>query len=287
MGKPGEARLAFPALIIGSSALAFGPWMVRLADVTPVASAFWRLALAAPILWALVAATGQRAPVGRRAWGPLAIAGVFFAADLAAWHLGIVRTTLANATLFANASSLFFPLWGFVALRTWPDRRVGVALAVAALGMALLLGRSFELSPEHVAGDLLCLVAAVFYTAYLIVMERARERSRVGPALAVATLAGALALGPVALAAGAPVWPGAWGPLLWLAIGGQLVGQGLVIYAVGHLQPHVSGLGLLIQPIIGAAVGWTVYGEALSFAEFAGAGLVLGALVMVRWSARG
>ena len=38
--------LAFPALLLGNIALAFGPWLVRLADVGPVAAGFWRLALA-------------------------------------------------------------------------------------------------------------------------------------------------------------------------------------------------------------------------------------------------
>src|SRR5437764_650400 len=43
-------RLAFPALITGNLILAIGPWMVRLADVGPVASGFWRVALAIPFL---------------------------------------------------------------------------------------------------------------------------------------------------------------------------------------------------------------------------------------------
>mgnify|MGYP003351542287 CR=1 FL=1 len=40
------------------------------------------------------------------------VGGVAFAADLASWHLGIVRTTMANATLFGNAAS--FVLMGLV-----------------------------------------------------------------------------------------------------------------------------------------------------------------------------
>ncbi|HEX8379778.1 MAG TPA: EamA family transporter, partial [Allosphingosinicella sp.] len=46
-------RYAFPALILGNLILALGPWMVRLTDVGPVASGFWRLALAIPFLFLL------------------------------------------------------------------------------------------------------------------------------------------------------------------------------------------------------------------------------------------
>ena len=44
--------LAFAALLAGAVAIAFAPIFVRLADVSPAASAFWRVALATPILWA-------------------------------------------------------------------------------------------------------------------------------------------------------------------------------------------------------------------------------------------
>ena len=59
--------LAFPALIFGNITLAFGPWLVRLADVGAVAAGFWRLALALPFLWLLAQATGQRAHWPKRA----------------------------------------------------------------------------------------------------------------------------------------------------------------------------------------------------------------------------
>ena len=39
------------ALFLGNFALAFGPWLVRMADVGPSASAMWRMALAAPVLF--------------------------------------------------------------------------------------------------------------------------------------------------------------------------------------------------------------------------------------------
>src|SRR5690349_19568411 len=112
---------AFPALILANLFLAAGPWMVRLADVGPVAAGFWRLALAAPFL-ALIAWRQQQ---GRRFPGGLmvllvALGGLFFAADLAAWHAGILRTKLANATLFGNFASFLFAIYGFVLLRRLP-----------------------------------------------------------------------------------------------------------------------------------------------------------------------
>jgi drug/metabolite transporter (DMT)-like permease len=138
---------AFPALLIGSSALAFGPWLVRLSGVGSVAAGFWRLALALPFLFAIAATTGQ--PVhwpGRKLGLIVAFAAFFFATDLAAWHTGIHMTKLGNATLFGNTSSLIFALWGLWLARRPPSRMQAAALTLAALGAALLMGSSAELS---------------------------------------------------------------------------------------------------------------------------------------------
>lgn len=273
-------------MLTGSAALAFGPWMVRLADVPPVTSAFWRLALAiVPLLVLARLAAGSNAAathgLNRRSVAAIALAGVFFAADLALWHLGIVRTTMANATLMSNAASFLLPIWGFAVLHQRPGQRALIAIALALIGTLLLVGQSAEMSTQHVIGDLLCLGAALLYTGYLIIVDRVRGSVAALPLLALSTAAGALALLPLAAAAGT-LWPGNWTPLLLLALGSQVIGQGLVVYAVGHLRPLVVGLSLLIQPAISATVGALRFGEIPGPLAITGAALVVAALVLVR-----
>lgn len=274
---------AFVALIAANVALAFGPWFVRLADVGPVASAFWRIALAAPLLAAGALATGWR-PVGlpRALWATLALGGLCFAADLGSWHLGILRTTLANATLFGNSATLMFPIYGFLVARAWPTRTQGRALLLAGIGAALLMGRSYQLDPRHLGGDLLCLLAGILYTAYFIAMARARETLAPLPALALSTLASMLPLLAFAAALGERIVPGDWTPLAGLALASQVIGQGLMIYALGRLPPLVVGLALLTQPVVAATIGWLAYDERLGAADLVGAALVAAALVLVR-----
>ena len=115
------ARYAFPALLLANLFLAAGPWMVRLADVGPVAAAFWRLALALPFLAFVAIRQGRGRPFpGWAMIGACALGGLFFAADLAAWHEGILRTRLANASLFGNFASFLFAIYGFILLRRLP-----------------------------------------------------------------------------------------------------------------------------------------------------------------------
>src|SRR3954454_8447465 len=162
MRQSAHHRFAFPAVLIGSTALAFGPWLVRLAGVGPVAAGVWRLALALPFLALVAKLSGEavRWP-GRRLGLLIAFAAFFFAADLAAWHAGIHMTKLGNATLFGNISSFAFAAWGLWLARRWPSPVQAGALALAAIGAALLIGSSFELSARIFAGDLLCLFAGL------------------------------------------------------------------------------------------------------------------------------
>ncbi len=116
-------------MLLANLFLAAGPWLVRLADVGPVAAGFWRLALAVPFLAWLAWRQGGGPSPGRGLIAAVAIGGIFFAADLAAWHEGILRTKLANATLFGNFASFLFAIYGFILLRSLPRPHAGLRAA--------------------------------------------------------------------------------------------------------------------------------------------------------------
>jgi drug/metabolite transporter (DMT)-like permease len=276
-------RFAFPIFLAGSAMLSAGPLLVRLADVDPLASAFWRLALAVPFLVALARRGDRKSPwlpqCGR---GWIVLAGLMFAADLAVWHMGIQRTTLANATLLANSTAFLFPIWGYCAARRWPTPLAALALVMAAAGIALLMGQSASVSPANLAGDALCFAAALFYTGYLVAMDRARGGLAALVALAPATLVAALFLLPPALAAPGAFWPSDWTPLLLLALGSQVIGQGLIVHALPHLPPLASGVGLLVQPVFSALLGFLWFAEVLTLVDLAGIAILFAAILLVR-----
>jgi hypothetical protein len=83
-----------------------------------------------------------------------------------------------------------------------------------------------------------------------------------------ASLAGLPVILPCALAMGEPFWPGThgghWWPLIVLAMGSQVVGQGLLVYALRHFSPIMIGMALLTQPAVAVAAGWAAFGETLT-----------------------
>lgn len=282
---PGWALLA--ALLIGNVALALGPWFVRLTDTGPVSAGFWRLFLAIPFLLILARANAQ--PLGgvpRRTLTLVALGSVAFALDLASWHIGIGMTRLGNATLFGNAGSVLLMIWGFIIARSLPKRGEWLAIVCALSGAAILLGRSLEISTTSFIGDLFCLTAGVLYAVYLVNLQGARQSK--GAELGawsllvwVSLFACPVLLG-VALALGEPIWPTDWTPVLILVVTSQIIGQGLLVFALKHFPPLVIGLALLTQPVTASLAGFFIFDERLGALDFLGMALVGSALVLAR-----
>jgi drug/metabolite transporter (DMT)-like permease len=126
--------------------MGISPTFVRIADVGPLASAFWRVGAALPVLWlwAVIEARSSGESIGAafRIDKPIFVAGLVFAGDLLFWHLSIVNTTVANATLLSTMA----PVWvvigsGFFVAET-VGRNVVCGLAMCVAGAAALIGAS-------------------------------------------------------------------------------------------------------------------------------------------------
>jgi drug/metabolite transporter (DMT)-like permease len=284
--SPSRVRLLpLAALLAGNVALAMGPWFVRLADTGPVAAGFWRVALALPVLALLARASAQ--PLGglsRRTLLAVLLGGVFFGLDIASWHVGIGMTRLANAALFGNAGSLVLMVWGFVVWQRLPKGWEWAALGAALTGAAILMGRSLEISPRTLLGDGFCVLAGLLYAGYLLILQDARKSLGAWSLLTWSSGASAVVLLAIALLAGETIVPSDWLPVVGLAISSQLIGQGLLIYALRHFTPLVIGIALLCQPAVAAVVGWISFGEILSPVDLAGIALVASALMLARAS---
>ncbi len=284
--------LALPLglLCLGALAMGLSPIFVRFAspDVGPFASAFWRVALALPLLalWARWE-TRSCGRVGPASVGRASIwAGFAFAGDLIFWHLAILATSVANATFFATTAPVY------VVLATWLvlGRAVSVAtvggLALCLAGGAALVAESMAVAPGRLAGDLFAIVTAVFFGAYLLAMSRAREGAGAAWVTLVSTAVTAAILLVAALVFdGARLWPSrveTWTALAALALVSQAGGQGLLALALGRLPAVFSSLVIFLEAVFAAAAGWIVLGEALSPVQYAGGALILVGIGLAR-----
>ncbi|HYC37389.1 MAG TPA: DMT family transporter [Usitatibacter sp.] len=284
-------RAAFLCLLAGGCAIAFAPIFVRLSDTGPLASAFWRTALAVPILWIWLFNTGDRpglsrspprddsGSVPRKDFVALALAGLFFAADLGVWHFSIFFTSVANSTLLANLAPIFVTLAGWLFWKRRVTRTFLVGMFVAIAGMFVLVGPSFAAGGLKLLGDALGALTGVFYAGYMLAIKSARDsQASTARLMAWSTTITAIVLLPLALLAPQPFWPAAaagWLPLLGLALVSQVLGQGLIAFAFAHLPASLSSVSLLIQPVVAALAAWIIFAEPVGPLQFLGGAIVL------------
>src|SRR3546814_18174034 len=80
--------------------------------------------------------------------------------------------------------------------------------------------------------------------------------------------------------------PQNWTPLIALALSSQVVGQGLLIWALPRFSPLVIGLTLLVKPAVAALAGWLMFGERLGAVDVVGGLVVVAELVLPRLPSR-
>ena len=267
-------RAAIAALLAGATAIGLAPIFVRLSEIGSTATAFWRVTLALPFLWTWTRV--KDSPDGFD-WEML-WPGVFFAGDLAVWHVAIRWTSVANATLLANAAPIFVAL---VAWLCWGERlrwTFPVGLAVALCGAALVMRASFAMNGRHFRGDWLGVATALFYAAYQLSVKRLRANHPTGAIMLWSTLVSAVVLFPVALGLHEQMLPATtqgWLVLLALALISHVAGQGLIAWALAHGPAGAASVSLLWQPVVAALAAWVAFGEKLSASHALGAVVVL------------
>ena len=277
---------ALAALLAGATCIALSPIFVRVSEAGPTATAFWRVALAVPVLWLLYSRSRKTTRRYSGKWPLLLAAGFAFAGDLAFWHTSIQLTSVANSTLLANLASIFVTLAAWIFLRQRPGGLFLAGLGAALGGVALLVHTSLGFSATGLAGDALGVVTAVFYAGYLLAVKALRDRGETTLHLmAVTSTITALILFPVALASGEQMLPASafgWWMLIGLALVSHAAGQGLIAYALAHLPAAFSSVSLLLQPVMAALFAWALLAEGLVPLQILGGFVVLVGIYLAR-----
>ena len=286
----GVSRLGLAAVLGGATGIGFAPILVRWSQAGPSATAAFRILFALPVLWFLLRVERVRKPQAvqpsnRRDFMLLAVAGIFFTADLSLWHWSLQFTSVANATLLTNSAPLFVTLGARAFLGERVSGRFLAGMVLAFAGAVLLVWGSFGLSWRHLLGDCVAVGGAVFYAGYLLSVKSLRRSLSTVAIMAWSGLVSCPALFLLAVLSREEMVPTearGWWVLLALALVSHVGGQTLIAYALGHLPASFSSLSLLWQPVMAAMLAWVVLAEPLSLVQGIGGLVVLAGIAVAR-----
>jgi drug/metabolite transporter (DMT)-like permease len=273
--------LAFPLLLVGSCAAGSAALFAKISPLDPVVTTFWRFAIAAPILLLFMAfPIGQpprqqdalqnlahartRYPTNLADMALICATGSFFAAAQMLWFLGLEETSVANATLLLSLT----PLIAAIILWLWFKEHIGsqfwIGMALAIIGMAGLTYASSTTAGTTLHGDLLCLGSALSLSGYFIGLSRLRRRYQAMPVIALSAVACTGVMLLTVLLRDAPILPTSlfgWQVVIGLAFTSQIIGHGLMTYAVAHLPGKLAAASVLVQPIWATWLAWLLLDE--------------------------
>ncbi len=287
----------FLMLVSGAVAIGFAPILVRLSDTGPIATAFWRVLLAAPFFFALHAIPENNTSNGELPHKKLAYAwlwiiglGATFGLLLGLGNAAVCYTSVASAIFLGNCSAIFLPLllWGFCGQR--PSLLFTIGLTAAILGMTFLFNdppeaaiqTNNEAATQGINQDLLgkiyAVLAAISYTAYILITKKLRNYYSTNAIQKYSCIFSSIVLIPFISYADEQFLPltiAGWGSVIGLAVISQVLGQGLITSSLRHVPTNLSGLTLLLQPLVAAILSAIVLNESFTLERTFGCLLVL------------
>ncbi|HEX2032206.1 MAG TPA: DMT family transporter [Actinomycetota bacterium] len=223
----------------------------------------------------------------RRALGPGALLGALIFGGYVLQTLGLERTTATNAGFITGLYVVFTPVLGLVLFGQPAGRLAWAAVAVSVGGLALLSVQDLGALRAH-PGDLLVLASAVLWAAQVVAIGRLTERHSV-ILLSLGQMGFAAALHLVVAAPGGLDVEGAadiWPLLVVTGVLGSGVAFTLQLLAQRELSPPRAAIILAGESVAAAAFAFAWLGERLLPHQWAGAALVVAAMVTSELGAR-
>ncbi len=270
-------------LFIGVVCISWSAILVKLADVSGVASGFYRLffgTLAILPVWYF-----YRKPITdkRGVWLAI-ICGLLFGADIALWNSSIMISKASVSTLLANLAPIWVGLGALLFLREKPGRIFWIGTVLALVGVLVIVGVREVFGSGLNLGEGLAITASMFYGAYLLIVRKGRNTLDTFSFTAISMISSTVLLGIVSLIAGVEMFgfaPKSWWALIALGLIPQVVGWLTINQALGHISPTVASVSLLSQTVFTALFSVPVLGEFLTWKEMLGAAIVLSGIFLV------
>jgi drug/metabolite transporter (DMT)-like permease len=196
---------------------------------------------------------------------------------------GLALTTISRASLIVGAAPPLMAMGGMVFFGERPGLRIWTAVAVSLAGIAAISG--FPGGGGSWIGDGLVFLSTVTSVVWVMIIKRVSQRLTSLVATSTMIIFGTLSLIPLALLEDG--FPRLDLPLdVWLSVGVLGVActaLAFVLWNWGleHTPASRAGLFLNIEPVVGALLGITLWGDSVGAGLLLGGALILGAALWV------
>lgn len=273
-------------VLCGAFLISFSGIFVKLAQVSPTASGFYRVAFGAGFLFVGVLLKHEFKMPGAVQLILVAFCGLSFALDLFFWHEAIMHIGPGLATLIGNFQVFLLAGIGIVFLNEKSKLRFIISIPLAIWGLYLVVGGDWHsLDTSYKTGIYFALLTALFYTIFLITLRKVQEDRGQSffQLLMLVSLFTAVYLGLKMVYSGdsfiIPDTPSLLA-LLGLSLFSQTIGWVLIATAMPKIPASLTGLTLLLQPTLAFIWDVLIFDRPTSLTNWLGVFITLVAIYM-------
>jgi len=270
-------------LLFGILCISWSAILVKIADISGFGSGFYRLLIGTvgiiPV-WLYF-----RKPITDRNGVKIAIiCGILFACDIALWNTSIMLSKATISTLLANLAPVWVGIGSLLFMKEKPSRIFWIGTFISILGVSIIIGVNQLLQANLNFGNVLAIIASMFYGAYLITVRKGRNSLDTFSFTTISMIASTVVLGFICLVTSTHLW--GFSTTTWLALGTlgivpQLLGWLAINQALGHIKPTAASVTMLSQTAFTAVFSVLILGEILTIHEIGGAVVVLVGIYLV------
>jgi drug/metabolite transporter (DMT)-like permease len=270
-------------LLFGILCISWSAILVKIADISGFGSGFYRLLIGTvgiiPV-WLYF-----RKPITDRNGVKIAIiCGILFACDIALWNTSIMLSKATISTLLANLAPVWVGIGSLLFMKEKPSRIFWIGTFISILGVSIIIGVNQLLQANLNFGNVLAIIASMFYGAYLITVRKGRNSLDTFSFTTISMIASTIVLGFICLVTSTHLW--GFSTTTWLALGTlgivpQLLGWLAINQALGHIKPTAASVTMLSQTAFTAVFSVLILGEILTIHEIGGAVVVLVGIYLV------
>jgi drug/metabolite transporter (DMT)-like permease len=272
--------------LTGAVMISFSAIFVKLAEVSPTASGFYRVFFGFLFLLAATLLRGELRRVPLRQTGLIVFCGITFALDLFFWHRSILYIGPGLATIISNFQVFILTVIGFLFFSEKIRPRFLLAVPLAFTGLLLIIGGNWgAMAADYKTGIYFGLLTALCYSAFLLGLRAVQGNGRqtIFSALMLISFCTALFLGGGMIASGDSfAIPDRTSLLALLALGlcSQSVGWVMIAGAIHRVRASLIGLILLLQPALSFIWDVLIFDRPTDLLNWTGVLLTLSAIYL-------
>lgn len=182
------------------------------------------------------------------------------------WAWSITQTSIAISTVLHNLTPIFTTLSAWLFLNQRFERRFLIGMVLAIAGMIVIGLEDIQIANGKMSGDIAALLSAVFYAAYLLIIERLRTKLSTTKILMWSSLIGAILILLILIVTGEKLFPYSWTgwlPVILLAVICHVLGNGFIAYSLNELSSGFVALFLILDPVLTTIEAWIFFSEKL------------------------